>query len=111
MIIKTDNSTYYVTEFLEETEELFIFRGFKNIRSLKKITVRKIKLKKQFILSKIDLKKTVVLIGNKEENILRLNTIKQLIDLNKNGIDYVPYNFMELNKLYNKMTKKMVSYL
>ena len=34
-----------------------------------------------------------------------------IVGLNKNGIDYVPYNFMELNKLYNKMTKKMVSYL
>ena len=110
MIIKTDTSTFYVTDFLEETDELYIFRGFKNIRTLKKITVRKIKLKKQFIISKLDLSKTIVLIGNKEEDIMRLKSIKQLVDLNKNSINYLPYNFMDINKLYNKMSKKMIEY-
>lgn len=110
MIIKTDKSTYYVTEFIcdDTVNDIFIFRGFKNISTSNKITIRKVRLKKQFILNVIDLKKTIVFIGNKEENVMRLNTIQQLVDLNKDAITYLPYNFMELNKLYNKMTKKVI---
>ncbi len=109
MIIKSDKSTYYVTEFILDDIEnnVMVFRGFKNISTLNKISIRKVKLKKQFIWSIIDLKKTIVFIGNKDENIMRLNTISQLVELNKNGIEYLPYNFKEVNKLYNKMTKKV----
>lgn len=109
MIIKTDTSTFYVTDFLEETDGLYIFRGFKNIRTLKKITVRKIKLKKQFIISRIDLNKTIIFIKNKDNEIFRLRNNRQLITLNKNSMEYFPCNFLELNKLYNEMTKKMVT--
>ncbi len=110
MIIKTEKSTFYVTEILEDTEDLLVFKGFKNIKSLKKIIVRKIKLKKQFILSKIDLSKNIVFIKNDKDDIHRLWDIKQLVMLNKESISYYPCNFMDLNKLYNTMTKKMITY-
>ena len=109
MIIKTEKSTYYVTEVLEETEDLFVFRGFKNITSLKKMLVRKVKLKKQFILSRIDLNKTIIFIKNDDNEIFRLRDNRQLVTLNKNKMEYYPCNFLELNKLYNEMTKKMIT--
>lgn len=109
MIIKTEKSTFYVTEVLEETEDLFVFRGFKNITSLKKMLVRKVNLKKQFIISKIDLNKTIIFIKNDDDDVHRLKDNKQLVTLNKNKMEYYPCNFLELNKLYNEMTKKMIT--
>ena len=109
MIIKTEKSTYYITEILEETEDLLVFRGFKNIHSLKKMLVRKVKLKKQFIISRIDLNKTIIFIKNKDNEVFRLRDNRQLVTLNKNSMEYFPCNFLELNKLYNEMTKKMIT--
>lgn len=109
MIIKTEKSTYYITEVLEETEDLLVFRGFKNIQTLKKMLVRKVKLKKQFIISRVDLNKTIIFIKNKDNEVFRLRDNRQLVTLNKNGMEFFPCNFLELNKLYNEMTKKMIT--
>lgn len=109
MIIKTVKSTYYITEVLEETEDLLVFRGFKNIQTLKKMLVRKVKLKKQFIISRVDLNKTIIFIKNKDNEVFRLRDNRQLVTLNKNGMEFFPCNFLELNKLYNEMTKKMIT--
>lgn len=110
MIIKTDKNTYYVTEFIKDDVEndLLIFKGFKNISSLTKISIRKIRLKKQHVIGNIDLSKQIVLIGNSKGDIRRLLSIKDLIELNKNVIDYLPFDYREVVRIYNNATKKFI---
>lgn len=110
MIIKTDKNTYYVTEFIKDDVEndLLIFKGFKNISSLTKISIRKIRLKKHHVVGNIDLSKQIVLLQNSKGDIRRLLSIKDLLELNKNGIEYVPCDYREVVKIYNNATKKFI---
>lgn len=108
MIIKTIKGTYYVNEMIKDDKEndILIFKGFKNLKSIKKIIIRTIRLKKQFIIGTIDLKKTIVFIKNKEDDIRRLMSINLLINLNKDGIDFLPCTYREFIKIYDNTTRK-----
>lgn len=94
----------------DTNEELFIFKGFKDIKSGKKISVRKIRLKKIHVTNLIDIKKTIILLKNNEGDFRRLLSIKDLIDLNKTEVKYVPCKFREVSKFYNDVTRKFIEF-
>lgn len=107
MIIKTEKSTYYVKELIDDTnEELVIFKGFKDIKKSNKISLRKIRLKKKHIKSLIDTKKIPILLKNNKGDFRRLNTIDELIELNKDKITFIPCSLREVIKFYNDVTRK-----